>query len=78
MQVPYGEGVAIRIGPEPCADVERWLLGRLRHHTFHSLAEVKPDLNRAGVQVGSKRRYKSAQCTILIAFGRYAQLHGGA
>jgi hypothetical protein len=20
--------------------VERWLLGRLRHHTFHSLAEV--------------------------------------
>ena len=23
MRVPYGEGVAIRIGPEPCADVRK-------------------------------------------------------
>ena len=23
MQVPYGEGVAIHIGPEPCADVRK-------------------------------------------------------
>ena len=23
MQVPYGEGVAIRIGPEPCADARK-------------------------------------------------------